>query len=60
MEFYRNDEEQPFAVRTIAPYNVNWWITEVGEQRFRVVVYDAAGNRAESEVVKVRVKPKEQ
>ncbi|MCS7282049.1 MAG: transglycosylase domain-containing protein [Anaerolineae bacterium] len=59
VEFYRNDETEPFAVRTIPPYNVNWWIKEVGEQRFRAVVYDAAGNRAESEVVKIRVRPKE-
>ncbi len=59
VEFYRNDEPEPFAVRTIPPYNVNWWIKEVGEQRFRAVVYDAAGNRAESEAVTVRVKPKE-
>lgn len=59
VEFYRNDEAEPFSVRTIPPYNVNWWIKEVGEQRFRAVVYDAAGNRAESEVVKIKVKPKE-
>ncbi len=55
VEFYRNDEEQPFAVRTVVPYNVNWPITGLGEQRFRVVVYDAAGNRAESKTVTVRV-----
>ncbi len=58
VEFYRNDEEQPFAVRTAPPYNVNWWITELGTQRFRVVVYDAAGNRAESEAVTIKVEPK--
>jgi len=55
VEFFRNEEEAPFAVRTVPPYNVNWVIQELGEQRFRVVVYDVAGNRAESETVAVRV-----
>jgi membrane peptidoglycan carboxypeptidase len=55
VEFYRNDEPEPFAVRTIAPYNVNWVLAELGQQRFRAVVYDAAGNRAESETVTVVV-----
>jgi len=55
VEFFRNDEEAPFAVRTVLPFNVNWIITEVGEQRFRAVVYDAAGNVTESEQVVVRV-----
>ncbi len=57
VEFFRNDEEAPFAVRTIQPYNVNWIINELGEQRFRVIVYDAAGNRAESRTVTIRVQP---
>jgi len=60
VEFYRNDEEEPFAVRTVPPYNVNWTITEVGEQKFRAVAYDAAGNRAESEVVTVKVEREEE
>jgi len=60
VEFYRNDEEEPFAVRTVPPYNINWFITELGEQRFRAVVYDAAGNRAESDVVTVRVEREEE
>jgi membrane peptidoglycan carboxypeptidase len=55
VEFYRNDEEEPFSVRTIDPYNVNWFINAVGEQRFRVVIYDSAGNQAESETISVRV-----
>ncbi|HID88589.1 MAG TPA: penicillin-binding protein [Anaerolineae bacterium] len=60
VEFYRNDEEEPFAVRTVAPYNVNWFITELGQQRFRAVVYDAAGNRAKSEVVSIEVRREEE
>jgi len=55
VEFYRNDGPEPFAVRTIPPYNVNWVLAELGQQRFRAVVYDAAGNRAESETVTVVV-----
>jgi membrane peptidoglycan carboxypeptidase len=59
VEFFRNDAEEPFAVRAVPPYNVNWVISEVGEQRFRVVVYDGAGNRVESDVVAVRVEQEE-
>jgi membrane peptidoglycan carboxypeptidase len=55
VEFYRNDAEEPFAVRRVPPYNVNWVIAETGQQRFRAVVYDGAGNKAESEVVSIRV-----
>jgi membrane peptidoglycan carboxypeptidase len=55
VEFFRNDEEEPFAVRSVQPYNVNWVIDELGEQRFRAVVYDAAGNKAESQTVTVQV-----
>ncbi|HIQ01068.1 MAG TPA: penicillin-binding protein [Anaerolineales bacterium] len=60
VEFYRNGGEEPFAVRTVPPYNVNWIINELGGQRFRAVVYDAAGNRAESEAVTVRVEREEE
>jgi hypothetical protein len=60
VEFYRNDEEEPFAVRTIPPYNVNWVVTELGEQEFRAVVYDAAGNGNESEVVTIKVEREEE
>ncbi len=60
VEFYRNDEEEPFAVRAVPPYNVNWFITELGTQRFRVVVVDAAGNRTESDVVTIEVRREEE
>ncbi|MGD1992332.1 MAG: transglycosylase domain-containing protein [Anaerolineae bacterium] len=60
VEFFRNDAQEPFAVRQVPPFNVNWVITELGEQRFRAVVYDEAGNQTESEVVRVRVVPSEE
>jgi membrane peptidoglycan carboxypeptidase len=55
VEFFRNDEEAPFAVRSVPPYNVNWTLAGLGRQRFRAVVYDAAGNSAESETVSIYV-----
>ncbi|MGD1995730.1 MAG: transglycosylase domain-containing protein [Anaerolineae bacterium] len=60
VEFYRNEEEEPFAVRTVSPYNVNWFIVEVGEQKFRAVVHDAAGNPAESDIVTIKVEREEE
>jgi hypothetical protein len=61
VEFYHNDEEAPFAVRTVPPYNVNWLLSGagVGEHKFRAVAFDAAGNRMEAEVVTVKVKVEE-
>ncbi|MBN1953922.1 MAG: transglycosylase domain-containing protein [Anaerolineae bacterium] len=55
VEFYHNDEQEPFAVRNFPPYNVNWILSALGAQRFRAVVYDAAGNQAESQVVTIYV-----
>ncbi|MBN1177723.1 MAG: transglycosylase domain-containing protein [Anaerolineae bacterium] len=55
VEFFRNNEPEPFAVRSVLPYNVNWPIAGLGQQRFRAVVYDAAGNHTESETVTVFV-----
>ena len=60
VEFYINDEEEPFAVRVVSPYNVNWIINQLGEQRFRAIVYDAAGNWAESQEVTVEVEREEE
>ncbi|MGC9467286.1 MAG: transglycosylase domain-containing protein [Anaerolineae bacterium] len=60
VEFYQNESEEPFAVRTIAPFNVNWTLQSPGQYRFRVVVYDAAGNKAESELVTIRVIPRQE
>ncbi len=49
------EEGQPFAVRTVAPFNVRWTIPRPGRYAFRVVAYDAAGNRVESDGVTVTV-----
>jgi len=58
VEFYKNDEATPFNVRTMAPFNINWKLETPGTYRFRVVVYDAAGNRTETEPVTIRVVPR--
>ena len=60
VEFYKNNEETPFNVRTIAPFNVNWTLEPPGTYTFRVVVYDGAGNRAETDPVSIRVVPREE
>ncbi len=59
VEFYENEAEEPFNVRTIAPFNVNWILKGPGEYRFHAIVYDAAGNKTETDLVKVRVVPRE-
>jgi len=58
VEFYQGGQEQPFNTRTIAPFNVNWTLGPPGEYSFRVIVYDAAGNKTETEPVKIRVIPR--
>jgi hypothetical protein len=58
VEFYRNQEAEPFNVRTVAPFNVKWTMGPPGTYSFRVVVYDAAGNRAEDGPVTIYVVPK--
>ncbi|HOU11670.1 MAG TPA: transglycosylase domain-containing protein [Anaerolineae bacterium] len=58
VDFFKGDETEPFKFRTIAPFNVNWTLGGPGEYQFRVVVYDAAGNKTETEPVKIRVVPK--
>ncbi len=58
VEFYRNNEEQPFEVRTVPPFNINWTLGPPGTYSFRVVVYDMAGNKAEDGPVQIYVVPK--
>ncbi|MGC9348259.1 MAG: transglycosylase domain-containing protein [Anaerolineae bacterium] len=60
VEFYQNEQEKPFSVRTIAPFNVNWTLQGPGVYRFHVIVYDAAGNSTETEPVEIRVTPREE
>lgn len=49
----------PFAVRTVAPFNVNWIIGDVGPHTFYVVAVDAAGNVTKSNPVTIRVVPRQ-
>ncbi len=58
VEFYQNDDPEPFKVRTVAPFNVNWTLKPPGNYSFRIVVYDAAGNKAEAGPVHIKVIPK--
>ncbi|MEE9618070.1 MAG: transglycosylase domain-containing protein [Anaerolineae bacterium] len=46
---------EPFAVRVVAPFNVNWTIEEVGVHTFYVVAVDAAGNTTKSDLVTIKV-----
>ena len=55
VEFYKGNEETPYKVRTVAPFNVNWTLGGPGEYSFHVIVYDAAGNKTETESVTIRV-----
>ncbi len=58
VDFFKGDETEPFKVRNIAPFNVNWTLSGPGEYKFRVVAYDAAGNKTETKTVRIRVVPK--
>jgi len=53
---------QPFAVRTVAPFNVNWTLDQVGtgHHTFHVIAVDAAGNRAKSDPVTISVVPRQE
>ncbi|MBN1249725.1 MAG: transglycosylase domain-containing protein [Anaerolineae bacterium] len=58
VEYYENNAAEPFKVRTLAPFNVNWTLKGPGTYRFHVVVYDAAGNKTESEPTTITVVPR--
>ncbi len=51
---------EPFAVRTVAPFNVNWTVKELGEHTFYAIAVDAAGNVTRSDPVTIRVVPREE
>lgn len=51
---------EPFAVRAVAPFNVNWTIKEIGMHTFYVIAVDAAGNKTKSDPVSIRVVPREE
>jgi hypothetical protein len=60
VEFYRvGQDEEPFAVREVAPFNVNWTLGAVGQYSFYVKVYDGAGNESKTEPVTIHVVPRE-
>ena len=46
---------EPFAVRTIPPFNTNWAIGEVGKHTFYVIAVDTAGNMTRSDPVTINV-----
>jgi membrane peptidoglycan carboxypeptidase len=52
----------PFAVRTVAPFNVNWTLRDVGlgAHTFYVVAVDAAGNQTTSNRVTIFVVAREE
>jgi membrane peptidoglycan carboxypeptidase len=60
VEFYVDDQAEPFAVRTIAPFNVNWPLGGVGKHSFYIIAVDEAGNRSKSDPVSIYVVPKEE
>ena len=51
---------QPFVVRTVAPFNVNWTIGAVGPHTFYVIAVDAAGNETQSKLVTIWVVPRQE
>jgi hypothetical protein len=53
-------ELAPFAVRTFAPFNVNWIIEGTGPRTFYIIATDAAGNTTKSDPVTIRVVPREE
>jgi membrane peptidoglycan carboxypeptidase len=53
-------ELAPFAVRTFAPFNVNWIIEGTGSRTFYIIATDAAGNTTKSDPVTIRVVPREE
>lgn len=64
VEFYKVEQlppdqpPQPFAVRTAAPYNVNWQFQGTGEHKFYVKVIDAAGNETVTKTVSITIAPR--
>ncbi|MEE8391351.1 MAG: transglycosylase domain-containing protein [Anaerolineae bacterium] len=60
VEFYVNGHPEPFAVRTVAPFNVNWPLGAVGRHSFHVIAFDEAGNKSRSDSVSIEVVPREE
>jgi membrane peptidoglycan carboxypeptidase len=60
VEFYVDNQAEPFAVRTVVPFNVNWPLGSIGRHSFHVIAMDEAGNRTKSEPVSIWVVPREE
>jgi membrane peptidoglycan carboxypeptidase len=60
VEFYVDEGPEPFAVRTVAPFNVNWPLGSVGTHSFHVIAVDEAGNSNKSDPVSIHVVPREE
>ncbi len=64
VEFYKvetlppDQQLQPFAVRTAAPFNVNWMLKGSGKATFYVKVIDAAGNETVTNSVTINIAPR--
>ena len=51
---------EPFAVRTVAPFNVNWPMGAIGRHTFYIIAVDAASNASTSDRVSIHVVPREE
>lgn len=58
VEFYLDDNLLSYD--TVSPYNQKWTITAMGTHTIHVIAIDAAGNRTESEKIKISVIPKKE
>jgi membrane carboxypeptidase/penicillin-binding protein len=61
VEFFVDEEETPFLVRPVPPYDAKWKIDDgkkIGNHTFYARAYDKAGNVIESNEIKVKVKPR--
>ena len=61
VEFFADNEETPFLVRPVPPYDAKWLLNDgkkLGSHTLYARAYDKAGNVIDSDKVKVVVKPK--
>jgi membrane carboxypeptidase/penicillin-binding protein PbpC len=52
VEFYLDDDDEPFAVKTAPPFTQKWTIPGPGCHRYHVVAVDAAGNETSTDAVR--------
>jgi hypothetical protein len=53
VEFYIDNADVPFAIKTVPPFTEKWTIRGPGCHLFHVAAIDAAGNRTSSDSVRV-------